>query len=84
MAQMTKDGSDNSKVNVGPGDARPADEATSDDTAQRALDEGDDEKIDKVLDELDVTTTRSGADQTSKPDTEGSNSSSKNLDEQNE
>lgn len=54
----------------------------SDESAQRALDEGDDEKIDRALDELDVSTTRSGKDQTEKADTEGSNSSSKNLDEQ--
>jgi hypothetical protein len=44
----------------------------------------DHQKIDQVLDELDVSTTSSGEDQTAKPDTEGSNSSSKNLDEQNE
>jgi len=40
------------------------------------------EKIDRMLDDLDVSTTESGKDQTNKPDTEGSNSSSKNLDEQ--
>ncbi|WP_244173605.1 hypothetical protein [Caballeronia temeraria] len=50
--------------------------------AREALDRGDKEKIDKKLDELDVSTTESGEDQSSKPDTEGSNSSSKNLDEQ--
>jgi hypothetical protein len=53
-----------------------------DEAAQRALDDGDNEKIDRALDELDVSTTRSGKDQSAKPDTEGSNSSSKNLDEQ--
>lgn len=45
--------------------------------------QSDHQKIDKVLDELDVSTTSSGEDQTAKSDTEGSNSSSKNLDEQN-
>jgi hypothetical protein len=54
----------------------------SDDEAQRRLREGDSEKIDRKLDELDVSTTSGGNDQTAKPDTEGSNSSSKNLDEQ--
>jgi hypothetical protein len=54
----------------------------SDDEAQRRLHEGDSEKIDRKLDELDVSTTSSGNDQTAKPDTEGSNSSSKNLGEQ--
>jgi|APAga8741243907_1050103.scaffolds.fasta_scaffold00504_14 hypothetical protein len=57
---------------------------TSDAATQHALDHGDNEKIDQVLDELDVSTTRSGKDQSSKADTEGSNSSSKNLDEQDE
>ncbi|MBT2793607.1 hypothetical protein [Paraburkholderia strydomiana] len=61
-----------------------ADSSMSDATAQHALDHGDNEKIDQVLDELDVSTTRSGKDQSAKADTEGSNSSSKNLDEQNE
>jgi hypothetical protein len=67
---------------------RANDEPASDDSpmsgaaAQAALDHGDNEKIDQALDELDVSTTRSGKDQSSKPDTEGSNSSSKNLDEQ--
>lgn len=56
----------------------------SDDAARRALDHGDREKIDRKLDELDVSTTRSGRDQSQKPDTEGSNSSSKNIDEQDE
>ncbi|WP_082852679.1 hypothetical protein [Caballeronia fortuita] len=59
------------------------DEREKDNEAREALDRGDKEKIDKKLDELDVSTTESGKDQTSKPDTEGSNSSSKNLDEQN-
>lgn len=54
----------------------------SDEEAQRHLDEGDSEKIDRKLDELDVSKTSSGNNQTAKPDTEGSNSSSKNLDEQ--
>jgi hypothetical protein len=72
------------------GKESPANEHESDDSpmsdaaAQDALDYGDKEKIDQVLDELDVSTTRSGKDQSSKPDTEGSNSSSKNLDEQDE
>jgi hypothetical protein len=59
------------------------DTPTSDEEAKKALREGDNQKIDRVLDELDVSTTASGEDQTAKPDTEGSNSSSKNLDEQN-
>jgi hypothetical protein len=54
----------------------------SDDEAQRRLDDGDSEKIDKTLDKLKVSKTSTGKDQTAKPDTEGSNSSSKNLDEQ--
>jgi hypothetical protein len=54
----------------------------SDDEARRRLDDGDSEKIDKTLDELNVSKTLTGKDQTAKPDTEGSNSSSKNLDEQ--
>jgi hypothetical protein len=57
-------------------------EAMSDEAAKRALDQGDNAKIDRALDELDVSTTESGKDQSAKPDTEGSNSSSKNLDEQ--
>lgn len=61
-----------------------ADHRTSDEEAQRALNQGDKEKIDKVLAEQDVSTTEAGSDQTQKPDTEGSNSSSKNLDEQGE
>lgn len=56
----------------------------SDEATCRALDHGDREKIDRKLDELDVSTTRSGKDQSLKPDTEGSNSSSKNMDEQDE
>ena len=54
----------------------------SDEDARKALNEGDNDKIDKALDDLDVSTTSSGEDQSTKPDTEGSNSSSKNLDEQ--
>ncbi len=49
---------------------------------QRALDGGDNRKIDEALDQLDVSTTASGKDQTAEPDTEGSNSSSKDLDHQ--
>lgn len=56
----------------------------SDESVQQALDQGDKEKIDQTLDELGVSTTESGKDQSHKPDTEGSNSSSKNLDEQND
>jgi hypothetical protein len=41
-------------------------------------------KIDQSLDELDVSTTKLRKDESSKPDTEGSNSSSKTLDEQDE
>jgi hypothetical protein len=59
------------------------DSATPEEDARKALKEGDSQKIDRVLDDLDVSTTSSGKDQTDKPDTEGSNSSSKNLDEQN-
>ncbi|HEY2021355.1 hypothetical protein [Paraburkholderia sp.] len=84
MTQITTNGSDDSRNAAQSGNAGPADEPTSDEAARRALDEGDNEKIDSALDELDVSTTESGKDQTSKPDTEGSNSSSKNLDEQNE
>jgi hypothetical protein len=54
----------------------------SDEEAQQALDQEDNQKIDRVLDDEDVSTDAAGEDQTSKPDTEGSNSSSKNLDEQ--
>lgn len=54
----------------------------ADGTAKSASDAGDHEKIDRKLDELDVSTTRSGKDQSGKADTEGSNSSSKNIDEQ--
>ncbi|KXV03229.1 hypothetical protein CR51_18790 [Caballeronia megalochromosomata] len=57
-------------------------EKDSSSAAREALDQGDKQKIDRKLDELDVSTTESGKDQSSKPDTEGSNSSSKNLDEQ--
>ncbi|MEA3124374.1 MAG: hypothetical protein QOD67_1393 [Caballeronia sp.] len=63
-------------------DRRSAGEPISDDEVQHNLDHGDKEKIDKKLDELGVSKTSSGKDQTAKPDTEGSNSSSKNLDEQ--
>jgi hypothetical protein len=63
-------------------DRRSAGEPISDDEVQHNLDHGDKEKIDKNLDELGVSKTSSGKDQTAKPDTEGSNSSSKNLDEQ--
>ncbi|MDR5794678.1 hypothetical protein QCE49_14980 [Caballeronia sp. LZ008] len=62
--------------------ANAEDEREKDRAAREALDRGDKEKIDKKLDELDVSRTESGKDQSSKPDTEGSNSSSKNLDEQ--
>jgi hypothetical protein len=54
----------------------------SDEEAQRRLDKEDKEKIDKKLDELEVSKTSTGNDQTTEPDTEGSNSSSKKLDEQ--
>jgi hypothetical protein len=59
-------------------------EPMSDDAARHALDHGDKEKIDRTLNELEISTTKSGNDQSQKPDTEGSNSSSKNLDEQND
>ena len=86
---MTKPPSNDSKaVHPGTGsrpeEGRPADKPMSDGAARHALEHGDNEKIDRALDELDVSTTRSGKDQTHEPDTEGSNSSSKNLDEQDE
>ncbi|WOD14352.1 hypothetical protein [Paraburkholderia kirstenboschensis] len=84
MAQTIRNERGDSGNRPQSGDAGTADGLTSDEAAQRALDEGDNEKIDRVLDELDVSTTESGKDQTSKPDTEGSTSSSKDLDEQNE
>lgn len=68
------------------GDAEQrTDESTplTDEEVQRKLDEGDSDKIDAVLEDLGVTKTAAGADQTDKADTEGSNSSSKNLDEEN-
>jgi hypothetical protein len=84
MAHITTDKPDDSGNRSHSGDAGLTDERTSDEAAQRALDEGDNKKIDRALNELNVSTTRSGKDQTSKPDTGGSNSSSKNLDERNE
>jgi hypothetical protein len=51
-------------------------------SAQKELSQGTKDVIDKKLDELNVSKTESGKDQTAKPDTEGSNSSSKNLDEE--
>lgn len=64
------------------GEQSGSDSGMTDEEAQRALDEGDNRKIDRMLDQLDVSTTATGEDQTAKADTEGSNSSSKNLDEQ--
>ncbi|MFM0394866.1 hypothetical protein [Paraburkholderia phytofirmans] len=84
MTQMNTDEPDDSGNRSESGDADPTDEITSDEAVQRALDEGDRNKINRTLNELNVSTTVSGKDQTSQPDTEGSNSSSKNLDEQNE
>jgi hypothetical protein len=49
---------------------------------RRKLEEGDSEKIDTVLENRGVTKTTAGADRTEKSYTEGSNSSSKNLDEE--
>jgi hypothetical protein len=40
--------------------------------------------IDRKLDELNASKTEAGKDQKQKPDTEGSTSSSKNLDEEND
>jgi hypothetical protein len=84
----------NSSANAGRSDHRAEkplangagspDGPVSDEAAQHALAHGDNEKIDRVLNELDVSTTTTGKDQSGKADTEGSNSSSKNLDEQNE
>lgn len=62
----------------------PTTEQNKDEAAQDALDRGNKEEIDKTLDELNVSTTESGKDQSREPDTEGANSSSKNLDEQND
>jgi hypothetical protein len=56
----------------------------SDEEVHRKLEEGDSDKIDAALEDQGVTKTSSGEDQTAKPDTEGSNSSSKNLDEESE
>jgi hypothetical protein len=50
--------------------------------AKRKLKPETKDTIDQKLDELNVSKTESGKDQTSKPDTEGSNSSSKNPDEE--
>jgi len=74
---MKKAGNKEDRLREGPRADADRDAAT-----QRALKDGDKEKIDRMLDDLDVSTTESGKDQTNKPDTEGSNSSSKNLDEQ--
>lgn len=61
---------------------RMSNKPLSDDEANDRLRQGDKDIIDKKLEELNVSKTSSGKDQTGKPDTEGSNSSSKNLDEQ--
>ncbi|MBT2794768.1 hypothetical protein [Paraburkholderia strydomiana] len=55
-----------------PDERRAGDQPMSDEAARDALGHGDNDKI----------TTKSGKDQSRKPDTEGSNSSSKNVDEQ--
>ncbi|MGY6119631.1 hypothetical protein ACW9YV_16800 (plasmid) [Paraburkholderia strydomiana] len=65
-----------------PGERRAGDQPMPDEAARDALDHGDNDKIDRTLEELDVSTTKSGKDQSRKPDTEGSNSSSKNVDDQ--
>jgi len=57
--------------------------ATTDSTKQNVSPSTKD-TIDRKLDELKVTKTESGKDEKTKPDTEGSNSSSKNLDEEND
>lgn len=57
--------------------------ATTDSTKQNVSPSTKD-TINRKLDELKVTKTESGKDETTKPDTEGSNSSSKNLDEEND
>ncbi|BAN26496.1 hypothetical protein [Caballeronia insecticola] len=57
-------------------------EADADKEASDALENGDKAKIDKTLDDLNVSTTDSGRDQSQDEDTEGSTSSSKNLDKQ--
>lgn len=78
----SNDESDRRETGSSPARPGTTDQPLSDSDAQRALDHGDKDKIDRKLDELDVSTTETGKDQTAKPDTEGSNSSSKNLDEQ--
>lgn len=60
----------------------PQHKANLEHEADAALEQGDKEKIDKTLDDLNVSTTDSGRDQTNDEDTEGSTSSSKNLDKQ--
>ncbi|WP_250517010.1 hypothetical protein [Caballeronia sp. INDeC2] len=54
----------------------------TDDEVHENLDNGDSDKIDETLEDLGVTKTNDGKDTSEKPDTEGSNSSSKNLDEE--
>ncbi|GJH12754.1 hypothetical protein CBA19CS11_27970 [Caballeronia novacaledonica] len=62
--------------------ATPDDSTPVGESAPKELSQGTKDVIDKKLEELKVSKTESGKDQSSKPDTEGSNSSSKNLDEE--
>lgn len=80
--QMSNDSGSNEGLRIQDDRSNAAAEQEKDRSARDALEAGDKEKIDKTLDDLHVSTTDSGKDQTSKPDTEGSTSSSKNLDEQ--
>jgi hypothetical protein len=50
--------------------------------AREQLRKGDADKIDRKLEELGVAKSKSGADQRDQPDSEGSASSSKNLDQE--
>ncbi|WP_250866423.1 hypothetical protein [Caballeronia sp. INSB1] len=63
---------------VGEGRKKSGD-AIEDADIRQKLDDGDSEKIDAVLEDLGVT---KHGDDAGKPDTEGSNSSSKNLDDE--
>jgi hypothetical protein len=51
-------------------------------SSKEGVDSDTKDTIDRKLDELNVSKTEAGKDQKQKPDTEGSTSSSKNLDEE--
>ena len=84
MPEATANDSNNERPDNAsqPADPGSRQDSVPDEAAQGKAAEGDHQKIDRSLDELKVSTTESGKDQTDRPDTEGSNSSSKNLDEQ--